>query len=203
MTANRADDKLRQTQKTQAARTTFYLPPAFLPSRQTSASTANVEKQPRQSSSSSALPSYVSVVHHFGSDFCVCDRFLFVCLFFNPTVEIVTFRLCGRCMLSVLLLPAFTRLGHESQELWSLCDGVRVCTDYTSVYTLIRKSLGEWSQNPCDSMGKIPCTGKKKSSGEDRTHDAASSRTASPTHYQRAIPAPDSLRRPRLYAPWP
>ena len=26
---------------------------------------------------------------------------------------------------------------------------------------------------------------------EDRTHDAASSRTASPTHYQRAIPAPD------------
>ena len=27
-------------------------------------------------------------------------------------------------------------------------------------------------------------------SEEDRTHDAASSRTASPTHYQRAIAAP-------------
>ena len=31
----------------------------------------------------------------------------------------------------------------------------------------------------------------KKSSGEDRTRDAASSRTASPTHYQPAIPAPN------------
>ena len=33
---------------------------------------------------------------------------------------------------------------------------------------------------------------EKFSSEEDRTHDAASSRTASPTHYQRAIPAPRS-----------
>ena len=29
---------------------------------------------------------------------------------------------------------------------------------------------------------------EKFSSEEDRTHDAASSRTASPTHYQQAIP---------------
>ena len=33
---------------------------------------------------------------------------------------------------------------------------------------------------------------EKFSPEEDRTHDAVSSRTASPTHYQRAIPAPDS-----------
>ena len=26
--------------------------------------------------SSSAFPSYISGVHHFGQDFCVCDRFL-------------------------------------------------------------------------------------------------------------------------------
>ena len=35
-----------------------------------------------------------------------------------------------------------------------------------------------------------PLYQKKFSSEEDRTHDAASSRTASPTHCQRAVPAP-------------
>ena len=48
----------------------------------------------------------------FGRDFCVCDRF-----FFNPTIKVVTFRLCGWCMLGVFLLPAFTHLGHERQDL--------------------------------------------------------------------------------------
>ena len=42
-----------------------------------------------------------------------------------------------------------------------------------------------------NSKGNIPCTRKKISSEEDRTHYAASNRTASPTHYQRAIPAPE------------
>ena len=37
--------------------------------------------------------------------------------------------------------------------------------------------------------GKNPLP-EKFSPEEDRTHDAASSRTAIPTHYQRAIPAP-------------
>ena len=44
----------------------------------------------------------------------VCDRF-----FFNPTTEVVTFRLRGCCVLGVLLLPEFTRLGHEYQDLLS------------------------------------------------------------------------------------
>ena len=35
---------------------------------------------------------------------------------------------------------------------------------------------------------KSPLPEKKKSSQEDRTHDAVLCRTASPTHYQRAIP---------------
>ena len=39
-----------------------------------------------------------------------------------------------------------------------------------------------------NSMGKILSTGKKFSSEEDRTYDAASSRTASPTHYQLSVP---------------
>ena len=38
-------------------------------------------------------------------------------------------------MLGVFLLPAFTRLGHERQDLLSSCDGMHVCTDYTWVYT--------------------------------------------------------------------
>ena len=49
--------------------------------------------------------------------------------FFNPTTEVVTFYLHGWCMLSVFSLPAFTRLGHECQDLLSLCDGMHVCTD--------------------------------------------------------------------------
>ena len=49
--------------------------------------------------------------------------------FFNPTIEVVTFRLRGWCMLGVYLLPAFTRLGHECQDLLSPCDGMHVCTN--------------------------------------------------------------------------
>ena len=38
-----------------------------------------------------------------GGDFCVCDRFVVVAVVvvvFNPTIEAVTFRLHGWCMLS-------------------------------------------------------------------------------------------------------
>ena len=52
-----------------------------------------------------------------------------VLFFFNPTIKVVTFRLRGWCMLGVFLLPAFTRLGHERQDLLSLCDEMHVCTD--------------------------------------------------------------------------
>ena len=49
--------------------------------------------------------------------------------FFNPTIEVVTFRLRGWCMLGVFLLPAYTRLGLECQNLLSPCDEMHVCTD--------------------------------------------------------------------------
>ena len=42
--------------------------------------------------------------------------FSFFFFFFYPTIEVVTFRLRGWCMLGVFSLPAFTRLGHESYE---------------------------------------------------------------------------------------
>ena len=48
---------------------------------------------------------------------------------FNPGSQVVTFRLRGWCVLGVFLLPAFTRLGHERQDLLSPCDEMHVCTD--------------------------------------------------------------------------
>ena len=83
-------------------------------------------------------------------------------------------------MLGMFLLPAFTRLGHECPDLLSPCDGIHVCKDWTSVYTLIRKSLGNGVRTHVNSKGKIPSVG---SSEEDQTHDDASRGTASPTHY--------------------
>ena len=70
-----------------------------------------------------AFPSYNSGVHHFWV------IFLRMCPFFNPTIKVVTFRLRGWCVLGVFLLPAFTRLGHERQDLLSPCDEMHVCTD--------------------------------------------------------------------------
>ena len=65
-------------------------------------------------------------------------------------IEVVTFRLHGQCMLGVFLLPAFTRLGHECQDLLSPCNGMH---NYVHRLDLGLHSsarfLGEWSQNPC------------------------------------------------------
>ena len=56
-------------------------------------------------------------------------RFLRMWPFFNPTIKVVTFRLRRWCVLGVFLLLAFTRLGHERQDLLSPCDEMHVCTD--------------------------------------------------------------------------
>ena len=53
------------------------------------------------------------------------EVFAYVTVFFNPTIKVVTFRLRGWCVLGVFLLPAFTRLGHERQDLLSPCDEMR------------------------------------------------------------------------------
>ena len=50
-------------------------------------------------------------------------------IFFNPTIEVVTCHLRGWCKLGVFLLPVFTCLGHECQDLLSPCDGMHVYTD--------------------------------------------------------------------------
>ena len=48
---------------------------------------------------------------------------------FNPTTEVVTLYLHGWYMVGVFLLPAFTSLRHECQDLLSPCDGMHACTD--------------------------------------------------------------------------
>ena len=101
--------------------------------------------------------------------FNVLVRFLRMWSFFNPTTEVVTFCLHGWCMLGVFLLLAFTRLGHECQDLLSLCDGIHVCTDKTSVYTHIQKSFGDGVRTHANSKGKI-LSSRKFFSEEDRTH---------------------------------
>ena len=74
--------------------------------------------------------------------------------YFNPTLDVVTFRLRGWCVLGVFLFSVFTCLGHECQDLLSPCSGMHVRTDGILVYTLIQKTSWEWSQNPCQLQGK-------------------------------------------------
>ena len=141
--------------------------------------------------------------------FCVPQLYLFGSLFwvillrmwpfFNPTIEVVTFRLRGWCVLDVFLLPAFTHLRHECQDLWSPCDGMHVCTDWTSVYTLIRKSLGGMeSASMLTPREKSPLL-EKFFSEEDRTHNTVSSRTVSPAHYQLSYSGPWHWYKPIKY----
>ena len=96
--------------------------------------------------------------------------------FFNPTIEIVTFRLRGRCMLGVFLLPTFTRLGHDCQDLLSPCESMYVCRLDHGLYSHPKEFFGgNEVKTHVNSKGKIPSTGKRLSSEEDRTHDTASS----------------------------
>ena len=107
----------------------------------------------------------------------------------------------------MFLLPAFTRLGHGHQDVLSPYDEMHVCTEYASVCTLIRKNFrGMGSEATLTPREKSPLPEKKKkkiSPEEDRTHDTASGRTASPTHYQRAIPAPEVVRDEQFLEPLP
>ena len=55
------------------------------------------------------------------------------------------------------------------------------------LYILIRKSFGGMESEPMITPREKSPLPEKFSSEEDGTHDAASSRTASPTHYQRCV----------------
>ena len=47
-------------------------------------------------------------------------------LFINPNIQGVTFCLRGLCIPGVFLLPPFTCLGHECQDLLRPCNGLHV-----------------------------------------------------------------------------
>ena len=56
-------------------------------------------------------------------------------------------------MLGVFLLPAFTRLGHERQDLLSPCDEIIIIIIMhrldLGLYSHPKEFWGEWSLNPC------------------------------------------------------
>ena len=85
--------------------------------------------------------------------------FFFFSLFFCiPSIEIVTFRLRGRCMLGVFLLPAFTRLGHECQDLLSPFDEMHVCTARPRFILSPERVLWNGVRTHVTFKGKIPTT---------------------------------------------
>ena len=68
---------------------------------------------------------------------------------------------------------------------WNAC----VHRIYLGLYSHPKAFGGNGVRTYVNSKWKIPLPGEKKLE-EARTNDSASSKTASPTHYQRAIPAP-------------
>ena len=87
-------------------------------------------------SSSSVIPTVSLGFTILGGIFAYVTVFLL-----SLTIEVVTFRFRGWCVLGVFLLPVFTRLEHECHDLLSPYDGIHTRTDWTSVYTLIQKSF--------------------------------------------------------------
>ena len=79
------------------------------------------------------------------------EIFAYDCFFFNPTIEVVTFCLCGWCKLDVFLLLAFTRLGHVCRDLLSPCDGMHVCTGLS---ISSERVLGDGVRTHVNSKGK-------------------------------------------------
>ena len=93
-------------------------------------------------------------------------------------------------MLDVFLLPAFARLGHECQDLLKVHAIECMCAQTRPRFIFSsERVLGVMESEPMlTPREKSPLPEKKFPPEEGRTHDAASSRTASPAQCQRAIP---------------
>ena len=93
-------------------------------------------------------------------------------------------------MLGMFLLPAFTHLGMNVRIFefvrWNAC----VQRLDLGLYSHPKEFFGGMESEPMLTPREISPLPEKVSSEEGPTHDAASSRTASPTHYPRAILAP-------------
>ena len=107
--------------------------------------------------------------------------FFCCCFFFNPTIEVVTFRLRGWCMLGMFLLPAFTRLGHECQDLWVRAMECMSAQTRTRLILSSERVLGRRRgggggggkggggvRTNVDAEGKITCTGISEEGGKPR-----------------------------------
>ena len=95
------------------------------------------------SSSSSVFPAISLGFSIFGE--------IFVWLFFQSNHRGSYIR--GWCMLGVILLLAFTRLGHECQDLLSLCHERYVCRLDLSLYSHLKELQGIKSElmlTPCE-----------------------------------------------------
>ena len=155
------------------------------------------------------VPSCSSVVHLlllrsklylWGSPFWVRFLLMWLCVVvvFNPTIEVVTFRLRGRYILGVFLLPAFTCLGHEYQDLLSPCAVYsRVHKLALVLYSHPKECLGNGVRTHVNPKGKISSS---RDSAEGQTRNAASHRTASPTHYRLSYPDPWAVSKPVVCA---
>ena len=107
------------------------------------------------------VPCCISGVHHFYSSNLLCSqlylwaspfwvKFLHMWPFFNPTTEVVTFRLREWWMLGEILLPAFTRPGNECKDLLVYTMECMCALTRPHFIRLLssERVLGEWSQNP-------------------------------------------------------
>ena len=100
----------------------------------------------------------------------------------------------------VWLLPIFIRLGHEGQDLLSLCDGMHVYTDQTLAYTLIQKSFEGIKSEP-------KLTPKKKSpllEAQRRTEPMILHHAVQRAQHaiDRAIPAPPPPPSQLIFMTW-
>ena len=113
---------------------------------------------------------------------------------FNQTIEVVTFRLRGWRMMGVFFVegihPSRTRMSGSLESVrWNAC----MHRLYLGLYSHPKEFGGNGVRTHVHSTGKKSPLPGKFSSEEDQTHDDVSSRTASPTHYQRAIPSSGPL----------
>ena len=81
------------------------------------------------------------------------------------------------------MFAAFTRLGCGFHDLLHPCDGMHVCTDQTSVYTLIQKFRGNGVRTHVTSKGKNPLYRRLRGGSTSR-------RAASPTHFRLSYSGP-------------
>ena len=131
--------------------------------------------------------------------------FLFFALFFvffNPAIEVVTFRLRGWCMLCVFLLPAFNHLRHGRQDLLK-----HVCTDFISVYTsfwrmeltmlsLESQPVSQSASQPASQSASQPASQSASQPVSQSASQPASQSASQPVSQPASQPVSQSARQP-------